>query len=71
MPRPFYSDTNRGADVRPDESLCLNEIEMFDGPGVCTRPKGHQVNNLTPDNVGEFHQEAFEGWVWDNHGRVG
>lgn len=73
MPREFYADTDEYGSMRHKDETCLNEIEMSDGPGICMRPKGHQVNEMTSgaNPVGEFHQEAFEGWVWDNHGRVG
>lgn len=74
MPRVFYPDTEQNLNVVGDpEKYCLNQIGLFDGPAVCMRPKGHEVtetnNGLNPN--GEFHQEAFEGWFWDNHGRVG
>ncbi|GHF92354.1 hypothetical protein GCM10018783_74060 [Streptomyces griseosporeus] len=67
MPRKFYDDTNRD-DSLPDEELCLDEVEMWDGPGVCMRRKGHEVDeskeaHSNPES--ELHQEAFEGWTWN------
>lgn len=71
MPREFYPDTDRNEE-RSDELNCLNEIDMWDGPGICMRKKGHRVDAASPANgLGEFHQEALEGWVWNDNGLVG
>jgi hypothetical protein len=70
MPREFYADTQQGEATGNE---CLNEIEMFDGPGICMRPKGHKVTEMAKidDPAGQFHQEGFEGWVWNNKNQVG
>jgi hypothetical protein len=54
-------------------ALCNKTTEMWDGEAACNRVAGHKVDVMTRDNRedGEFHQEAFEGWVWDNNGAVG
>lgn len=74
MPRKFYADT-----VQPNEQtdgnandLCLAQVTLFDGPGVCTRKKNHKLDNdlnpETADPSAEFHQEGLEGWVWNDAG---
>lgn len=70
MPRDFYPDLYR-EDEKPSFELCLNEITMFDGVGVCMRPKDHKVDEANTFPDGEYHQEEYEGWIWDNSGRVG
>lgn len=71
MPREFYPDTDQSSNADP-EKYCLDEITLFDGPGICMRRKNHKVDEIMNPGVhGEFHQEAFEGWVWTNNGRVG
>ena len=73
MPRPFYSDLEIYPTSANHDSLCGHETEMWDGPGICNRAKGHEVETMTNSNfdTGEFHQESFEGWVWDGEGSVG
>lgn len=72
MPREFYPDTVKDENITDDSVLCNNETQMFDGPGICTRAKGHKLEKMTNDNwgTGEFHQESFEGWVWDGEGSI-
>lgn len=73
MPRRFYDDTNRRPTMGELPNLCGQTIELFDGPAYCTRENGHKVETMTRSNSpsGEFHQEEFEGWVWDNEGAIG
>ena len=73
MPRKFYVDINRNPIGNDSRSLCDNTTEMWDGTAYCNRPKGHKVDELTNENrwTGEFHQEAFEGWIWDEKGNIG
>lgn len=73
MPREFYEDSAQNAPVQESQKLCANAIPLFDGPAFCVRPEGHKVDVMTRDNhdTGEFHQEEFEGWIWDNDGAIG
>jgi hypothetical protein len=74
MPREFYPDTKVGSETGNENDVCLEQIKMWDGPGICVRARGHRVDemNAQPNNfVGEFHQEGLEGWVWDDSGRIG
>lgn len=70
MPTVFYDDTDQNGSCDP-ETRCLEEVSMFDGPGICKRKKGHQVDDFA-DGGGvlgkELHQEEYEGWVWDING---
>lgn len=73
MPQEFYPDTNKGQMNSDTGALCFAETEFWDGPGFCTRPKGHKVDimsEMPSTRRGEFHQEAHEGWVWDNNGSI-
>lgn len=75
MPRKFYNDLVQYPIGGQTEKLCGKEILLFDGAAFCNREKNHQVDELDPatknKDTGEFHQEAFEGWVWDDRGYVG
>lgn len=55
-------------DLNSTTVICKSSTALFDGPAYCDRPYGHRVDVMTNDNLGtgEFHQESFEGWVWDN-----
>lgn len=75
MPIDFYPDTERSLRTRKNaqEELCLNTVNGFDGPFVCTREKNHRIDSLkevTPEAGSSFHQEEYEGWIWDNDGGV-
>lgn len=70
MPREFYPDIDRTG-LKPVSELCYNTIGMFDGPGICKRPKGHKVNNGPLSDAEELHQEEYEGWVWNDEHRIG
>lgn len=67
MPRSFYPDMY---DKPEGSESCQARTEMWDGPAYCNRPKGHKIEAIESDNLGtgEFHQEAFEGWIWDDRG---
>lgn len=72
MPRDsFYPDLDQTG-LKPVSELCYATIEMFDGPGICKRAKNHRVDQMEGRNVnsGEFHQEEYEGWVWDSNGSI-
>lgn len=72
MPIEFYPDTDTMGE-RDESNRCLDTITLFDGPGVCKRNKGHKVDddkNPAQGN-GEFHQEEFEGWIWNDRGLCG
>lgn len=72
MPREFYPDTIAQENVIDPYTICGVTTALFDGEGVCNRIKGHFTETMTDDNwgTGEFHQEAFEGWIWDGKGSI-
>lgn len=70
MPREFYKDTvtNNGSS---NSELCLEEVAMWDGPAICMRSKGHEIDDSVEafkDPNSQLHQEPIEGWVWNVRG---
>ena len=62
MPMPFLSDT----ETTPRAEHCGARTDMFDGPALCTRLRGHENTSTKLDPSAQLHQENGEGWVWTN-----
>lgn len=70
MPRDFYPDTDQTG-LKPVSSRCYINVGLWDGPGICKRDKGHPVDKGPISDAKELHQEEYEGWVWNDNGRIG
>jgi hypothetical protein len=66
MPKPFFSDTK----TTPKPEWCGHEAELWDGPAICTRKKGHAMTPVKENPSAQLHQESLEGWVWSADGKA-